>query len=90
MIQIILDWCKGCGLCVTRCPRNAFEYSDKLNKRGVYPPQLKKENLCNCCKLCELICPDFAITVLCEEGKEEERPKDSTGKLKIGGIVNEV
>lgn len=86
MITITKDWCKGCGICVDRCPRDAFEYSDQLNKRGVFPPLLKEDNNCNFCGLCELICPDLAITVIVED----EMPEDATGKLIIGGITNEV
>ena len=72
MIEVKEDWCKGCNICIERCPVDALEESDKLNRRGVRPPQLKKENDCNCCRLCELICPDFAITVIPdkEDGKK--------------------
>lgn len=87
MIEVILDWCKGCEICVLRCPVDALELSDELNKRGVYPPKLKEENECNFCRLCELLCPDFAITVIPDENAE---PKESKSKLIIGGIVNEV
>ncbi len=87
MIEITLDWCKGCELCIQRCPVNALELSDKLNKRGIYPPKLKEENECNFCKLCELICPDFAIVVVPEEDKD---PEEIKSKLIIGGITNEV
>ena len=38
MITILEDWCKGCRLCIDRCPVKALEESDTLNKRGVYPP----------------------------------------------------
>ena len=31
MIEVILDWCKGCEICVKRCPVNALELSDELN-----------------------------------------------------------
>jgi 2-oxoglutarate ferredoxin oxidoreductase subunit delta len=87
MIEIIKDWCKGCEICVKRCPVNALEMSDELNKRGVYPPRLKEENDCNFCRLCELLCPDFAVTVIPDEG---DTPKETKSKLIIGGIVNEV
>jgi 2-oxoglutarate ferredoxin oxidoreductase subunit delta len=87
MIEIIEDWCKGCEICIKRCPVNALEMSDKINKRGVYPPILKEENECNFCRLCELLCPDFAVTVLADEKTEVKEVK---GKLIIGGIVNEV
>ena len=87
MIEIVLDWCKGCDICIKRCPVDAFETSDTLNKRGIYPPKLKEDNDCNYCRLCELLCPDFAITVIPDEGKELETNKS---KLIIGGICNEV
>ncbi|KYK30231.1 MAG: 4Fe-4S ferredoxin [Candidatus Proteinoplasmatales archaeon SG8-5] len=87
MIEIIKDWCKGCEICVIRCPVDALEISAELNKRGVYPPKLKEENECNFCRLCELLCPDFAITVIPEE---EGEPKETKSRLIIGGIVNEV
>ena len=44
MIEVKDDWCKGCEICIERCPVNALEESDRLNKRGIRTPQLKKEN----------------------------------------------
>ena len=73
MIEVKEDWCKGCNICILRCPVNALEESDKLNKRGIRPPKLKKVNECNYCRLCELICPDLAITIIPEEKKEEKK-----------------
>ena len=73
MIEIKEDWCKGCGICIERCPVNALEESDKLNKRGIRPPKLKEKNECNYCRLCELICPDLAIIVIAEEVKKDEK-----------------
>jgi len=87
MIKIEKDWCKGCEICVIRCPVQALEISTELNKRGVYPPKLKEENECNFCRLCELLCPDFAITVTPDEGAEIKEAKNT---LIIGGICNEV
>lgn len=87
MIEIMEDWCKGCEICVRRCPRQALEWSDKMNKRGVYPPKLKENDDCNFCRLCELLCPDFAITVVAEERTELHAHRS---KLIIGGIVHEV
>jgi 2-oxoglutarate ferredoxin oxidoreductase subunit delta len=75
MIEVKDDWCKGCRLCIERCPVNALEESDKLNKRGIRPPRLKKNNECNFCRLCELLCPDMAITVIPEEIQKDEKKK---------------
>ena len=73
MIEFKDDWCKGCNICIDRCPVDALEESDRLNRKGVRPPQLKKDNKCNYCRLCELICPDLAITVIPEEIKKEDK-----------------
>ena len=73
MIEVKEDWCKGCGICIQRCPVSALEESDKINKRGIRPPRLKIDNNCNYCRLCELICPDLAIIVIPEEKKLEEK-----------------
>jgi 2-oxoglutarate ferredoxin oxidoreductase subunit delta len=84
MIEIKEDWCKGCNMCIERCPVGALEESDQINKRGVRPPRLKKDNNCNYCRLCELICPDFAITVIPEEKKE--KMKKPSLRSPVGGI----
>ena len=84
MIEVKDDWCKGCEICIERCPVNALEESDRLNKRGIRPPQLKKENECNFCRLCELICPDLAITVIPDE-KEEKKAMKKTLLTPVGG-----
>ena len=73
MIEVNEDWCKGCKICIERCPVNALEESDKLNRRGVRPPRLKKDNQCNYCRLCELLCPDLAITVFVDDKKKERK-----------------
>jgi 2-oxoglutarate ferredoxin oxidoreductase subunit delta len=71
MIEVKDDWCKGCNICIDRCPVDALEESDKLNKRGIRPPKLKEENECNYCRYCELICPDLALTVIPDEDKKK-------------------
>jgi 2-oxoglutarate ferredoxin oxidoreductase subunit delta len=86
MIEITQDWCKGCELCVKYCPVQALKMGDEINKKGVYPPVLKEDNECNFCRLCELLCPDFAVTVIVEEIEE----KKEKSKLRIGGVTNEV
>jgi len=45
---------------------------------------LKKDNKCNYCRLCELICPDLAITVIPEEIKKEDK---KTLLSPIGGKI---
>jgi 2-oxoglutarate ferredoxin oxidoreductase subunit delta len=85
MIEVREDWCKGCNLCIERCPVDALEESDTLNRRGIRPPRLKKENECNYCRLCELICPDLAIIVIPDE--EEKKPVKKTLLTPVGGKI---
>jgi len=83
MIEVREDWCKGCDICIDRCPVEALEKSDKLNRRGVRPPKLKDKNECNYCRYCELICPDLAITVIPD--KDDKKPVKKTLLTPVGG-----
>ena len=60
-LHIIKERCKGCGFCVTYCPKNVLEMSDEFNSKGYHPPRVIDENQCVNCDLCEMICPEFAI-----------------------------
>ncbi len=83
MIEVKDDWCKGCNICIDRCPVDALEESDKLNKRGIRPPRLKKKNECNYCRYCELICPDLALSVVPDD--KENKPVKKTLLTPVGG-----
>lgn len=62
-INIDVDLCKSCSLCKRICPKDVFEKSGKVNKKGYeYMSAARPEN-CIKCKTCENICPDFAISV---------------------------
>lgn len=56
-IDINVEWCKGCGICIAFCPKKVFEPLPDNKPKVAYP-----EN-CIGCMLCELRCPDFAINV---------------------------
>ncbi len=55
-ISIKKEWCKGCAICVEFCPQ------DVLGMNGAYAEVVNLE-ACTACGLCEIRCPDFAITV---------------------------
>jgi 2-oxoglutarate ferredoxin oxidoreductase subunit delta len=57
------DRCKGCGLCVTVCPKNVLEISKKINTKGYFPAYQERSEDCIFCAICCTICPDVAITI---------------------------
>lgn len=59
------DRCKGCGLCISVCPKRIIEFDDKLNIKGYHPAIVKEERMAECigCASCARICPDVVITV---------------------------
>lgn len=67
MPRLVIDEarCKGCGLCVTACPKGLIRLSDKLNKQGFLPAVIADEaqEQCVSCALCAQVCPDVAILV---------------------------
>lgn len=76
IVNIIADRCKSCEFCIEFCPQGVLALSDEFNVRGYHPPKVAEKDGCIACRLCELICPEFAIHVT------EEEPDD---KLKSHG-----
>ncbi|GAB4255781.1 4Fe-4S dicluster domain-containing protein [Deferrisoma sp.] len=62
-ITVYNAWCKKCGICIAFCPKNVLE-------RGPdgHPVPARPED-CIRCHMCELRCPDFAITVKDKEDR---------------------
>ena len=56
--------CKGCGLCVTACPKKIVALAgDKLNAKGYHPACVEDMDKCIGCAFCATMCPDCVITV---------------------------
>jgi len=83
-MKLVIDEnrCKGCNLCTTVCPYGIFQEGTKLNKKGIIVPVLDRPCRCtNCrlqqlygrrlCGICQLTCPDQAISWV-EEGPYED------------------
>ena len=58
------DRCKGCGLCVSACPKKiAFLDKSRLNAKGYHPATVTETEKCIACAMCATMCPDVVITV---------------------------
>ncbi|HJN61006.1 MAG TPA: 2-oxoacid:acceptor oxidoreductase family protein, partial [Alphaproteobacteria bacterium] len=56
-LDINVEWCKSCDICVKMCPERCLKLDDRLKA------VLVKPELCTGCRICEWLCPDLAITV---------------------------
>jgi 2-oxoglutarate ferredoxin oxidoreductase subunit delta len=72
--RIDVNYCKGCGLCVTVCPKNVLEISRELNAKGYYPAFQARPDDCIYCGACCLMCPDVAISIE-KTGETSPQPK---------------
>lgn len=55
--------CKGCGLCVSVCPKKVLEIDTKVNAKGYFPAYQARPEDCVKCAICCNMCPDVAITI---------------------------
>ncbi len=56
--------CKGCGLCVSVCPKKIIVLAKgRLNTKGYSPAEVTDQSACIGCAMCGIMCPDSAITV---------------------------
>ena len=59
--------CKGCGICIERCPMKVLGFADHITPKGVHPSKMLNEEKCTSCAICAKSCPDVAITIYKEE-----------------------
>jgi len=62
-INISLELCKGCGLCIYFCPKKVIVQSVRLNAAGYQPAAFKDNGDCTGCAICAVVCPEVAIEV---------------------------
>jgi len=77
VIFIYDKWCKNCGLCYGLCPKGVLT-SDKGGR-----PVVSNPDDCVACCLCEMLCPDMAITVYKEPTGKKGAKED--GGSRAGG-----
>lgn len=62
-VQINFEVCKGCGLCVTACPKKILKLGAKSNKNGYFAVECVNYDQCIACAACAYMCPDSALEV---------------------------
>jgi len=73
-VRILTERCKGCAYCVEFCPLGVLRLSPRFNLKGYHPPEVAREDTCVACRLCEVLCPEFAIFVTDGTEGEARRP----------------
>jgi len=61
-IEVDIQKCKGCSVCIENCPTKSIELSDKVNNKGYHYAQMVDEGFIGCSN-CEVVCQDSVITV---------------------------
>ena len=56
-MAINYDWCKGCGICISFCPKDCFDIS------SINQPVMSRLDECTKCMQCVYRCPDYCITI---------------------------
>ncbi len=69
-ITIDPNFCKGCHICIAQCPKDVLKVSQNRSVNGYLMPMATRVDACIACMMCEMICPDLAITV--EEVENEK------------------
>jgi 2-oxoglutarate ferredoxin oxidoreductase subunit delta len=60
--------CKGCGLCIQKCPTQVIEWSEQLAFNGAPGVKPRMEG-CIVCGICQNVCPEPAISILRHDQK---------------------
>ena len=76
-IFIRINHCKGCGFCEEYCPKGVLEMSKEFNPKGYHYPEATVQGECVNCRLCEMICPEFAIYCNKVDSEQPENQKSA-------------
>ena len=55
---VMPEYCKGCGRCITSCPKGCITMGTEINPETGLVPIVLDLSLCNGCDLCIDACPE--------------------------------
>lgn len=55
---VLPEYCKGCGRCISACPKHCIAMGDRINPLTGLIPIVMDLEACNGCGLCILACPE--------------------------------
>jgi 2-oxoglutarate ferredoxin oxidoreductase subunit delta len=84
-VQIQIETCKGCEICIESCPQKSLALSKEINAKGYHYAVLVQDN-CTGCVNCALVCPDAVITVY--RTKKNGASRGDTKKERVAVISN--
>lgn len=62
-VDVDIERCKGCGLCVTACPTESLALTARAVNRKGYAYCEQAADGCIGCAACAIVCPDACIAV---------------------------
>jgi 2-oxoglutarate ferredoxin oxidoreductase subunit delta len=62
-IEVDVEKCKGCGVCLVVCPTNVIKLSGEVNGKGYHYAYMEIPDACTGCTNCAIVCPDGVISV---------------------------
>jgi 2-oxoglutarate ferredoxin oxidoreductase subunit delta len=62
-IEVEIEKCKGCELCVGSCPFHVIDMHQHVNSKGYHYAFMGNPEACTGCTNCAVVCPDGVITV---------------------------
>jgi len=62
-VDVEIERCKGCALCVDACPEQVLEIGKKINLGGYQHVVVVNPDACTGCCRCAEMCPDVALAV---------------------------
>ncbi|PID90598.1 MAG: ferredoxin [Bacteroidetes bacterium] len=62
-IEVDVERCKGCELCVVACPKDVLALAKDVNAKGYHYSYMENAENCIGCSMCATVCPDSCIEV---------------------------